>query len=154
MLHARQTIDVVQPTYIMKPEETEKFYPSQAKKIAEDVLNWEMRESSSEDVAENGTIGGSSRINEKLMEDWIDFGDDVESIAKDLSDKIRKRCKKELNLPRYKLVVQVTLGQRNNQGVQISSRCLWDTATDNYAAASYQNKFVWISALVFALYTE
>ena len=34
----QQIIDVILPTYIMKPEETELFYPSVVKKIADEVL--------------------------------------------------------------------------------------------------------------------
>ncbi len=44
-----------------------------------------------------------------------------------------------LNYPRYKVVVQVVLGQNKHQGVKIASRCLWDTETDNYASFSYTN---------------
>ena len=34
-------IEVVLPTYIMQPSENEKFYPSQVKKIAEEILKHE-----------------------------------------------------------------------------------------------------------------
>ena len=34
----QQIIDVILPTYIMKPEETEIFYPAAVKKIADEVL--------------------------------------------------------------------------------------------------------------------
>ena len=36
--HGQQIIDVILPTYIMKPEETEIFYPAAVKKIADEVL--------------------------------------------------------------------------------------------------------------------
>ena len=42
-------------------------------------------------------------------------------------------------MPRYKIVCQVTLGQRKDQGMRFCSRCLWDTNTDNYATASFKN---------------
>ena len=88
------------------------------------------------------------------MEEWTDFGTDPEELVKMIADKIRDRCKSELNIPRYKLIVQLTIGQRKDQGARITSRCLWDTTTDQYASASYQNKMVWASALVFGLYTD
>lgn len=44
-----------------------------------------------------------------------------------------------MRCPRYKVVVQVTLGQMRDQGVRVASRCLWDTAHDNYASASFSN---------------
>jgi tctex1 domain-containing protein 2 len=49
-----------------------------------------------------------------------------------IADTIRERVR-QLNIPRYKVIVQVTIGQMLDQGVRVASRCLWDTATDNYA---------------------
>ena len=60
----------------------------------------------------------------------------------------------ECNIPRYKIVVQVTVGQMKDQGVPVASRCLWDTATDNYTSVEYQNQHLWCSAMIFGLYTE
>lgn len=57
-------------------------------------------------------------------------------------------------IPRYKVVVQVTMGERKDQDVRVTSRCLWDTETDNYASASMQNASTWISVVVFGMYTE
>jgi len=42
-------------------------------------------------------------------------------------------------MPRYKVVVQCTVGELKDQGVRIASRCLWDTANDNYTSVSYKN---------------
>ena len=50
-----------------------------------------------------------------------------------IADTIRERVTRQLNIPRYKVIVQVTVGQMLDQGVRVVSRCLWDTATDNYA---------------------
>mmetsp|Transcript_14308 Transcript_14308/g.30167 ORF Transcript_14308/g.30167 Transcript_14308/m.30167 type:complete len:146 (+) Transcript_14308:1072-1509(+) len=133
-----KTIEVFLPTYRLKPEENEKFYPSKAKLIMTSVLEEELRD----------------RIDEKSVEDWADFGDEFESLTKEISDKIKQKCKAELNIPRYKIIVQVTIGQMKNQGVSVGSRCLWDTATDNYASARFQNQYIWASAVVFGIYTD
>lgn len=45
----------------------------------------------------------------------------------------------DADLPRYKIIVQVVLGEMKNQGVRVASRCLWDTDTDNYASVSFKN---------------
>lgn len=42
-------------------------------------------------------------------------------------------------MPRYKLVVQVTIGESKHQGAFIASRCLWNPATDNYCTLEYKN---------------
>ncbi len=59
-----------------------------------------------------------------------------------------------LNYPRYKIVVQVVLGQNKQQGVRVATRCLWDTETDNYASYTFTNESLWCTAMVFGLYTE
>jgi len=41
-----------------------------------------------------------------------------------------------MGLPRYKYMVQVIVGENKGEGVQIGSRCLWDSATDNMATES------------------
>ncbi|EED87995.1 dynein light chain, partial [Thalassiosira pseudonana CCMP1335] len=74
-------------------------------------------------------------------------------LSKDISNKIKDNCKTTLALPRYKLIVQVSIGQMKDQGVRVTSRCLWETSTDNYAAATFQNQHIWASAIVFGLYT-
>jgi len=87
------------------------------------------------------------------MEDWMDEGDEFDTLSKNIADLIKEECKK-LDISRFKLVVQVTIGQQKDQGARITSRCLWDTTTDNYAQCSYSNQFVWASAMVFGLYAE
>mmetsp|Transcript_20611 Transcript_20611/g.40814 ORF Transcript_20611/g.40814 Transcript_20611/m.40814 type:complete len:175 (-) Transcript_20611:216-740(-) len=162
-----KTIEVFLPTYRLKPEENEKFYPSKAKLIMTSVLEEELRDrvriyqvwklcsiSRSLSPVSLSTLHLGMQIDEKSVEDWADFGDDFESLTKEISDKIKQKCKAELNIPRYKIIVQVTIGQMKNQGVSVGSRCLWDTATDNYASARFQNQYIWASAVVFGIYTD
>jgi hypothetical protein len=94
------------------------------------------------------------KVDDKWVEEWADFGDEFESLSKNIADKIKEQIKSKLNIPRYKLVTQVTIGQSKDQGVSISSRCLWDTATDNYTMASFKNQLIWASVIVFGIYTE
>ena len=102
----------------------------------------------------NEELTKNFKVDEKWIEDWADFGDDFETLSKDIAIKIKCQCKEKLKLPRYKLIVQVTIGQRKDQGVRITSRCLWDTSTDNYASVKFQNEYIWASAIIFGLYTE
>lgn len=44
-----------------------------------------------------------------------------------------------LGKTRYKVVVQTTIGQYKDQGIRVTSRCLWDSTTDNYASCNYSN---------------
>uniref|UniRef100_A0A7S2V6C1 Dynein light chain n=1 Tax=Fibrocapsa japonica TaxID=94617 RepID=A0A7S2V6C1_9STRA len=122
-------VEVVLPTYIMNPAEDEKFYQSQVKAIAERILKEELE-------------GKEYEENEAKL--W--------SIT--ICDRVREHVKEECNIPRYKVVVQVSLGQMKDQGVRVASRCLWDTNTDNYASVSYKNHTLWCSCMVFGIYTE
>ena len=124
----------------MKPEENEKFYPSQVKLVAEAVLKQE--------------LDGATKVDEKWIEDWADFCDDFEGLSTDIADKIKTICLQKLNLPRYKIIVQVTIGQMKDQGARVTSRCLWDTTTDNYATVNFKNRHIWASAIIFGLYAE
>ena len=130
--------DIVLPTYRLGPEENEKFYPSKAKIIAREILEGELKE----------------KIDERMVEEWGDCGEEFEALSKDIADKIKEKCKSTLRIPRYRIIVQVTIGQMKDQGVKITSRCLWDTSTDNYATVTYQNQNIWASAIVFGLYSD
>ncbi|XP_046853922.1 dynein light chain Tctex-type protein 2B-like [Xenia sp. Carnegie-2017] len=39
----------------------------------------------------------------------------------------------DLKLDRYKILVQVVIGEQKGEGVKVACRCLWDSDTDNYA---------------------
>jgi len=41
-----------------------------------------------------------------------------------------------------------------DQGVRVASRCLWDTATDNYASTDYKNESLFASVICFGVHTE
>ena len=107
-------IDIVLPTFRMEPEEDEKFYPSRAKAIAEETMK---------EVLDGMTY------DEEEAKFW----------STEISDKVREAVKSSLSIPRFKVIVQTTVGQLADQGVRIASRCLWDVSTDNYATASYKN---------------
>ena len=53
---------------------------------------------------------------------------------------------------RYKIVVEVVIGEQRGEGVRMGSRCLWDSDTDNYASCVYMNDSLFCCAAVFGLY--
>ena len=54
--------------------------------------------------------------------------------------------------PRYKFCVQVIVGMRKGQGVQIGSRQCWDKEIDNVATVSVLKKEIFITIIAFAVY--
>lgn len=60
----------------------------------------------------------------------------------------------ELQFDRYRFVVDVIIGETKGQGVRSVSRCLWDTATDASATATFRNGTLFAVAIVFGLYLQ
>ena len=79
---------------------------------------------------------------------------EVKRLCVELSDEIKARVRGSLSSNRYKIIVQVTIGEKKRQAVRCTSRCLWDKTTDNYTTVNYQNESLWAVATVFGLYTE
>lgn len=69
------------------------------------------------------------RYNPELTAQW----------TREISDEIKNKLKSDLELPRYKFVVQVVVGEQRGEGVRMGCRCFWDADTDNYAEESYRN---------------
>jgi len=74
-------------------------------------------------------------------------------MSKELANEILEEVKK-FEYDRYKLVVDVTIGEYTGQGVRISSRAIWDTSTDSYASSTYRHGNVFVTAIVFGCYYE
>jgi hypothetical protein len=45
----------------------------------------------------------------------------------------------DLDVPRYKYMVQVVMGEQKGEGIQIGSRFFWDSDTDKFATESFSN---------------
>lgn len=61
--------------------------------------------------------------------------------ANDLAIMIRKLLKQgtgDARMKRYKLLVQVVIGELKGQGIRIMSQCLWDEKLDNYTDCTFQ----------------
>lgn len=77
----------------------------------------------------------------------------VSSLTINLSDVIKARVKK-MGFKRQKIVCHLVIGEKNNQDVNVCSRCVWDTSTDNSATAKYSNASLFAVATIFAVYFE
>ncbi|XP_054021374.1 dynein light chain Tctex-type 5 [Dryobates pubescens] len=74
-------------------------------------------------------------------------------LAEDIAEVIKARVK-DLMIPRYKIVVVTTIGQLNEQSMQIGSRCLWDPASDTFSSYVFKNPSLFAVAKVYAVYFE
>ena len=70
-----------------------------------------------------------------------------------LADSVLTKVK-ELGYTRYKIIVQVTVGQRLGQAMRVVSRALWNVKTDSFASVSYESHTMYCVINVFGLYFE
>lgn len=68
--------------------------------------------------------------------------------------KARIRDLQEVRSTRYKIVCIVHIGQLKDQGIQIASRCLWDSAHDSFATYEFKNRSLYAIASVYFVYNE
>ena len=77
--------------------------------------------------------------------------DECGGACKKLSDTIRDKLK-ALGHSRYKFMIQVTIGERREQGVRSGTRCFWDASTDVQATENFVNDFIFASATAYCCY--
>lgn len=61
---------------------------------------------------------------------------------------------KDLMIPRYKIIVMISIGQLAEQNVRMASRCLWDAASDTFSSYTFKNSSLFAVANVYAVYCE
>mmetsp|Transcript_86876 Transcript_86876/g.194282 ORF Transcript_86876/g.194282 Transcript_86876/m.194282 type:complete len:128 (-) Transcript_86876:74-457(-) len=121
-------VQVWENTYIMQPKDEEKFLPSKVSETIERVMNDYFKDKEySVEEAKNWTLDVSNDI---------------------------KAAVKELNIPRYKIIVQVVIGEQASQGIRVASKFLWDVTSDNWASHTYQNQSLFAVGMVFGCYYE
>ena len=71
--------------------------------------------------------------------------------SKKIADVLRNQLK-NLALPRYKFMVQVVIGELRGQGVQMGSRCFWDSSTDCQVSETFVNDELFCCATAYGVY--
>ncbi|XP_056133691.1 dynein light chain Tctex-type protein 2B [Lampris incognitus] len=77
--------------------------------------------------------------------------EDVAALSSSLADCIRDKLR-DVGFDRYKLVVQVVIGEQRGEGIKMVSRCFWDADTDNYAEDVFMNDSLFCVAAAFGCY--
>ena len=109
---------------------------------------------------DDGKVFQSYKV-ERVMKDTLEsklkdatyHADRCSKLAQELCSQIKERTK-DIGFHRYKLITHVIVGQDTEQSVQMASRCLWNHATDNFAAATYRNNSVYAIAVVYGIYLD
>ncbi|XP_037598851.1 tctex1 domain-containing protein 2 isoform X3 [Cebus imitator] len=116
-------------TYILRPVFQQRFRPSVVKDCIHAVLKQE--------------LANAEYAPEEMPQ-----------LTKHLSENIKEKLK-EMGFDRYKMVVQVVIGEQRGEGVFMASRCFWDADTDNYTHDVFMNFILRCSSIwLFLLLNE
>ncbi|XP_051989699.1 dynein light chain Tctex-type 5 [Xyrauchen texanus] len=74
-------------------------------------------------------------------------------MTKTISEVVKARVK-DLMIPRYKIIVVISIGQIRDQNMRMGSRCLWDAAHDTFSSHTFKNSSLFAVANVYAVYFE
>ncbi|KAG8581604.1 hypothetical protein GDO81_007733 [Engystomops pustulosus] len=77
--------------------------------------------------------------------------EEVPQLTRFLSETIKDKLK-EMGFDRYKMVVQVVIGEQRGEGVKMAARCFWDADTDNYAEEVFMNEYLFCVAAAFGCF--
>lgn len=97
----------------LRPSFKNRFHPSVAKDIIKQVLESKLADKT---------------YNSEIAPQW----------SREIADEIKNKLK-ELDIPRYKYVVNVALGEQRGEGIRVGCRCFWDPECDSYAQESFSN---------------
>ena len=117
---------VEENTYSLMPEYRSKFRPGPVTQILKEVLE-------------------SKLANEKYS------AEQSGAMSKMVADEIKEQLK-ELRMARYKIIVEVVLGEMKGQGVHKGCRSFWDPDTDSYASYKFVNDHIFCVATAFGVY--
>lgn len=98
-----------------------------------------------------------SRLVHEIMRNHLDNVKYEPNKCKDLvqllTDEIKTRTKSIL-YKRYKLIVNLTIGQSVGSSLIMASRSLWNPETDNECTVTYKNNSLFAIATIFACYYD
>jgi len=83
------------------------------------------------------------------------YPEDADELTLSITDEIRASVR-DLAYERYRLVVQVSLGEvaGGSADIMLASRCLWNPSFDTFAQATVHTPHLYLVAVVYAIYSE
>ena len=88
---------------------------------------------------------------QEMLKDHTYKQDEAPELTKQIADRVKNRLKL-LELPRYKYMVQVVVGEQRGEGVRMGCRTFWDRDTDAYASETFTNDSIFCVATAYAVY--
>lgn len=115
-------------TFRLAPGEGQKFNVSKVQKLVNEILSNHLE---------------NVKYEPNKCKDLVQF----------LSEEIKSRLKSVV-FRRYKLIVNITIGQNNGSSIIVASRSLWNSDTDNGCTVQYNNNSLFAIASIFATYFD
>lgn len=74
-------------------------------------------------------------------------------LSREVSDAVREKLKEDsFNLKRYKIMVHTIIGEKKGQGIKIGCKCMWDSTSDAYCSANWENETTYAFCVVYGVY--
>ncbi|CAH2247977.1 dynein light chain Tctex-type protein 2B isoform X2 [Pararge aegeria] len=71
--------------------------------------------------------------------------------AKSISNAVRQRVQ-DLDMKRYKILVQTIIVEMKGAGIKSGQRCIWDPETDAYVDDLFRNDTIFCYTIVYGIY--
>ncbi|CAF0939788.1 unnamed protein product, partial [Brachionus calyciflorus] len=123
-----QNMHKLENTYRLGPGEGQKFNVSKVQKLVNDILSNHLE---------------NVKYEPNKCKDLVQL----------LSEEIKTRIK-SIIFRRYKLIVNLTIGQNDGNSIIVASRSLWNADTDNGCTVQYKNSTLFAVATIFATYYD
>ncbi|XP_053948167.1 dynein light chain Tctex-type protein 2B [Anastrepha ludens] len=78
--------------------------------------------------------------------------DEARKWTQEISDAVSLAVKEKVQMPHFKHVVQVSLGQQLGAGCRYIAKCCWDAEADSYASDVFTNASIFCVCTVFGVY--
>ncbi|KAG0252913.1 Tctex1 domain-containing protein 2 [Mortierella polycephala] len=126
MTPSRTSISSDRDTFSLRPTFMQKFRPPVATKFMQQILQ--------------------AHLQHKVY-----HADECQKLTKLIAEEVKAKLI-ELELGRYKYVVNVILGENLGEGARMDSRCYWDQESDGSAQAFFTNDSMWCAAVAYAVF--
>ncbi|XP_050425371.1 dynein light chain Tctex-type protein 2B-like isoform X2 [Adelges cooleyi] len=114
-------------TFQIRPTQNQKFKTILAKEIIQETLHKHLKDKNYHQIK-------------------------AETLSKTIASEVKDRLKEQCVDSRYKLMVQVVLGERAGAGIKVGARCIWDSDTDTHVSDQFLSETIFCMAVVFAVY--
>ncbi|RIA95325.1 Tctex-1 family-domain-containing protein [Glomus cerebriforme] len=91
------------------------------------------------------------QIVSKKLDQAIYNKDHAPGWAHEIAEEIKQKLL-EMELSRYKYIVNVTIMENKGAGARMQVNCLWDSDTDNLAQETFKNETIICVVMVFGVY--